>query len=64
MLSEKTQNLIFALITGHSIQSKFNSIRPKDIWDEKHIVDFFMSFFDVDLMAQELQRKKGKMKVG
>ena len=60
MLSEKTQNLIFALITGHSIQSKFNSIRPSDIWEDKKIVDFLLSFFEIDLIQAELQRRKKK----
>lgn len=63
MLEEKTQNLIFALITGHSIQSKFRSIKQRDIWDCTPMVEFFLSFFEVDLVASELQRKRGKMRL-
>jgi hypothetical protein len=63
MLEEKTQNLIFALITGHSIKSKFRSIKRSDIWDCTPMVDFFLSFFDVDLVTSELQRKRGGMRL-
>lgn len=63
MLSEKTQNLIFALLTGHSIKSQFRSIRQQDIWDNIPMVNFFLSLFEIDVIAEELQRKRGRMRL-
>ena len=63
MLQEKTQNLIFALLTGHSIKSQFRSIRRQDIWDNIPMVNFFLSLFEIDVIAEELQRKRGRMRL-
>lgn len=49
----KTINFIFALIAGKATPGYRINISPKNIWNDKKAVDFFVSHFIVDFFPRE-----------